>query len=81
VKGSINISVGDVVVMKDDSKRMFWRLALVEELLTGSDGQVHAGTVRAVKPGRHGQLFRRSVKHLYPLEVSAEKTEDEPVPK
>ena len=37
-KSGLSISVGDVVVMKDDSKRMFWRLALVEELLKGSDG-------------------------------------------
>jgi len=77
-RGGSSISVGDVVVMKDDSKRMFWRLALVEELLTGSDGHVRAATVRAVKSGRQGQMFRRSVKHLYPLEVSAEKNRSAP---
>jgi len=77
-KGGLSISVGDVVVMKDDSKEMFWRLAIVEELLTGSDGQARAATVRAGKSGRQGQLFQTSVKHLYPLEVSAERTGIEP---
>ena len=38
-KGESSISVGDIVVMKDDSKRVFWNLAIVEDLLTGSDGQ------------------------------------------
>ena len=51
-RGGSSISVGDIVIMKCDSKRIFWRLALVEELLTGSDGHVRAATVRAVKSGR-----------------------------
>ena len=73
-KGGSSVSVGDVVVLKEDTKRMFWRLAVVEELLSGPDGQVRAATVRVGKSGRQKQLFRRSVKHLYPLEVSANKT-------
>ena len=77
-RGGSSISVDDIVVMKDDSKRMFWRLFLVEKLLTGSDGHVRAATVRAVKSGRQGQMFRSSVKHLYPLEVSAEKNRSAP---
>ena len=79
-KGGSVISVGDVVLLKDDNKRMFWRLAIVEELLAGIDGQVRAAIIR-VKSGRQSQLFHQSFKHLYPLEVSAtnrttESTED-----
>ena len=43
--------------------------AVVEELLAGYDGQVCAARVRVGRSGRQAQLFRRSVKHLYPLEV------------
>ena len=56
-KGGSSISVIDVVVLKDNTKRMFWRLAIVEELLTGPDGQVCAAAVRVGKSGRQGQLF------------------------
>ena len=57
VKGGSSVSVGDVVVLKEDTKRMFWRLAVVEELLSGPDGQVRAATVRVGKSGRQKQLF------------------------
>ena len=57
-KGGSSISVGDVVGLKDNTKRIFWRLAIVEELLTGPDGQVHAAAVRVGKSGRQRQLFR-----------------------
>ena len=52
-----SISVGDIIAMKITLKRMFWRLALMEELLMESDGHVHAVTVRPVKSGEQGQLF------------------------
>ena len=70
-KGGSVISVGDIVVLKDDTKRMFWKLAVVQELLTGADKQVRAAIVSLGKSGRQSQLLRRSVKHLYPLEVTA----------
>ena len=37
-EGGSVISVGDVVLLKDNNKRMFWRLAIVEELLASADG-------------------------------------------
>ena len=58
-------------MLKDDTKRTFWKLAIVEELLAGSDGQVRAARVRVANSERRAQLLRRSIKHLYPLEVSA----------
>lgn len=48
------------------------------KLLAGSDGQVRAARVRVGKSGGQAQLLRWSVKHLYPLEVSAiTKSKDE----
>ena len=78
-KGGSVISVGDVVLLKDDTKRMFWKLAVVQELLTGADKQVRAAIVSLGKSGRQSQLLRRSVKHLYPLEVTVTtRTSDSP---
>jgi hypothetical protein len=40
-QGGPSISVGDVVIVKNDStSRLFWKLAIVEELIQGSDGKV-----------------------------------------
>ena len=38
-----HINVGDIVVLKNDtSKRVFWKLAKVEELLLSKDGKIRA---------------------------------------
>ena len=37
--GSIKISIGDVVIIHDDTPRGMWRLGLVEEKLQGRDGE------------------------------------------
>ena len=63
------IAVGDVVLLQNDStKRALWKLAIVKELLAGSDGQVRAAVVRVADTGN---LLKRSVKHLIPIEVKA----------
>ncbi len=63
------IAVGDVVLLQNDStKRALWKLAIVTELLVGSDGQVRAAVVRVADTGN---LLKRSVKHLIPIEVKA----------
>ena len=49
------------------AKRLFWRLAIVKELLTGHDSQVRAA---AVKVGDSSRLLKRSITHLIPLELS-----------
>ena len=65
------ISIGDVVILKDNfTKRAFWKLAIVDSLLTGRDGEARAAVVRVSRPEGNPMLLRRSVKHLYPLEVS-----------
>jgi len=65
------IFIGYIVILKDDfTKRAFWKLAIVDSLLTGSDGEVRTTVVRVSRPEGNPMLLHRSVKHLYPLEVS-----------
>ena len=68
-EGNLQVAVGDVVLLQNDStKRALWKLAIVKELLAGSDGQVRAAVVRVADTGN---LLKRSVKHLIPIEVKA----------
>ena len=74
-----SIAKGDVVVVKDDaSKRLFWKLGVVQDLITGDDQQVRAAVVKVSDPKGHTSLLRRSVRHLYPIEVRDENIEDVP---
>ena len=42
------ITVGDAVILKNDStKQLFWRLAIVQELLTGDDGKVRTAVIKS----------------------------------
>ena len=73
------IAKGDVVVVKDDaSKRLFWKLGVVKDLITGDDQQARAAVVKVSDPKGHTSLLRRSVQHLYPIEVRDEDIEDVP---
>ena len=69
------ISIGDIVLVQDtDRPRGFWKLARVESLITGTDGQVRGAKVllhSAVK--RHTHL-QRPIQLLYPLEVHSTET-------
>ena len=64
-----DIEVGDVVILKDDqTKHQFWKLARIEELIIGKDGNIRAAKVRV--PNVKGtSLLTRHLKHLVPLEV------------
>ena len=74
-----SIAKGDVVVVKDDaSKRLFWKLGVVKDLITGDDQQVRAAVVKVSDPKGRTSLLRRSVRHLYPIEVRDEDIEDSP---
>ena len=73
------IRVGDIVVVKNDaSKRLFWKLAVVDHLLTSADGNVRAANVRVSEPNGNTKLLRRSVKHLFPIEVRQEQCQETP---
>ena len=59
-----NISVGDIVLLKDDSLKLHsWPLAKVTDVLPGPDGFVRVVTLTL--PG--GRTFTRHVRHLVPL--------------
>ena len=67
----------DVVIIRTDERnRGKWPLGVVEELYKGRDGFVRAVKLRAGKT-----YLERAVTHLYPLELSCDRTENgEPTP-
>ena len=65
-----SVRVGDVVIIYDEfSRRVFWRLGIVTELLTGNDGITRAAIVKTAYSD-HTRFFRRSIKHLIPIELN-----------
>ena len=67
-------SVGDVVLLRDDcAKCIFWKLAIVKELLVGHDSQVRAAAVKVADSSR---LLKRSITHLIPLDLSINESKD-----
>jgi len=61
------VKPGSVVLVHDDTPRINWRLAVVEDTIVGEDGLVRAANIRT-STGR----TNRPVIKLYPLEVTAE---------
>jgi len=59
-----------VVLYDDSSRRGFWKLAKVEMLIRGADGQVRGAVVRI--PSREGTTttLRHPVNQFYLLEIS-----------
>ena len=43
------IRPGDVVLIHDDTPRITWKLAVIEELLKGKDGLVRAANIRTAQ--------------------------------
>ena len=60
------IKVGDIVLIHDDIPWINWKLAMIEELITGNDGLTQAANLR-IASGR----MNRPIARLYPLEVTA----------
>ena len=66
------VKVGDIVLVHDDSKpRGFWKLALVEKLVTGRDGLTRGAVLRVSSSGERGSTLQRPLQRLYPLELSS----------
>ena len=64
------IKVDDVVLLKDDNTpRIFWKLAVVQELIKGKDGHVRSAKVKVLNNSGKPVLLTRSISHLIPLEV------------
>ena len=71
------MAVGDMVILRNDNtRRMFWKLAKVEELLPSSDGVVRSAKVRVNGEGGKPITLRRPIQHLIPLEVKATTKEE-----
>ena len=66
------MAVGDMVILRNDNtRRMFWKLAKVEQLLPSSDGVVRSAKIRVNSEGGKPITLRRPIQHLIPLEVWA----------
>ena len=67
----VPISVGDIVILKNDSSpRLFWKVAQVEELLPGRDNAIRSARICVLsESNKKTMLLRRPVQHLIPLEV------------
>ena len=57
-----------MIVHEDNKPRLQWRLAIVEDLIKGNDGQVQAAHIRT---SSH-KTTTQPVAKLYPLEVHSE---------
>ena len=58
------------MILKDDAtKKMYWKLAVVEELISGRDGQIRAAIIRIIDCDSKPSRICRGVKHLIPIEV------------
>jgi len=69
---SSTVAVGDVVILKDEwTKKMWWKLAIIEEVMEGRDGQIRAAVVKTVNCDGKPSRIRRSIKHLIPIEVQS----------
>ena len=69
------IKKGDVVIVHDDKARLYWRLAVVEDLIEGNDGLVRAAHIRM-----NNYKTTRPIVKLYPLEISSNDTEELQIP-
>ena len=69
-----SISVGDLVILRNDNtKRSFWKVCRVKELLKDRDGNIR--TARIMVPTDKGKVqFIRPLKYLVPIEVSSKQS-------
>ena len=59
------------MTLKDDAtKKMYWKLAVVDELISGQDRQIRAAIIRIINCDSKPSRIRR-VKYLIPIEVQS----------
>ena len=69
-----DVSVGDIVIVKNEqSKRQFWKLARVEELIVGKDGNIRSAKLSMPSDGANCKSLLRPLQHLVPLEIPVSK--------
>ena len=72
-----SINVGDVVLLRNEqSKRSFWKLCRVVELLKSKDGAVHAAKVQVGSSGGGKKVLRRALNFPVPLEIPCDSFTD-----
>ena len=64
-----NVQIGDVVQIHDESKRIYWKLAVIEKLITGNDGHSRSAVVRTSNGRTNGPITK-----LFPLELNVRDT-------
>ena len=60
------VKVGDVVLIHDDTPRIQWKLAIIEEINKGEDGLIRSANVKTSTGKTNWPITK-----LYPLEVKA----------
>ena len=68
------LKVNDVLLVKDDilTPRSSWRLACVDSLVVGRDGNVRGGVLSAISKNGKRTKLTRPLQKLIPLEVTSE---------
>ncbi|GFT93756.1 integrase catalytic domain-containing protein [Trichonephila clavipes] len=56
--------IGEVVLVDDNKKRLFWALAKIIELIPGRDGKIRTNRLKT----QHGKILR-PIQRIYPLEI------------
>lgn len=73
---STTVSVGDIVLVHDkDHPRGFWKMAKVQKLIVGTDGQIRGAVLKVADKSGRPITLQRPVQLLYPLGVSQAETE------
>ena len=63
------VSVGDIVILKDvQTKRSFWKICKIIQLISGTDGNIRAAKIQFVAD-KSERVFIRPLKLLTPLEI------------
>ena len=66
-----SIEIGDLVLLQEDSiKRGQWKIAVVEKLINGKDGEIRGAVMRKAGKGEPETLIR-PLQKLFPLEISS----------
>ena len=72
-----SVKVGDIVLLYDEgTKQTFWKLAVVNELIQGTDHKTRAAVIRIGSDKGPARLLKRSIHYLIPIEVAREDDQD-----
>ena len=64
------VEKGEVVLIHEDgAKRLTWKMRIVENLITGKDGEVRGVSIQVMGKGKPF-ILNRPIQKVYPLEIS-----------